>query len=1003
MRRLALLLLLVGAAPAGETHILVTSGGKPLEGVGVRMLTVSDKLVFDPDTWAPEARTDADGRVALEGRHVMLYAPGFALAVVRIADPAEPVVLRPERVFGGSVLDSAGEPVPHAEVELLTTVNAQARFLARTDAQGRFFVRALWYDEYELTVRASGYLPSTRDCHPEETGIALTVQRPCALGGTVLHEGGEPLEGVELTAQPGGATARTDSAGRFLIEGVAPGPITVWAPPQFSVAAWLAELQDGERRSDLVLRAVRPAWIRIAVRDAEGVPLGAAQVAGQSVDGEGRATLPIPARTVEGISISCAGYLDAYVSVGPLQPGTGEAEITVALVRPPGVEVTVLTPEGRPVEEGRLGDHDLRDGKVVIHGGGRFEVRVPGYPVTRVGVAPPGPLIVTLNRPSYLSGRIVDGAGTPVARGWVDLEPTFEPCDAEGRFRIGPVPAGARVELSSGASGFRSVRLPCIGGDDDILVRLATAEAEETVRGQVRRGDAPVTRFTVQQMRVANAEGRFELLVARQRSATVQFEVGGHRFHRPLPSPGEEMLVRVAAGGLVVDLGEGGAGVQVSLGTRGDGAVSVAAADGVASFAALDPGNYTLRAAGYESQSVEIREGESRRLRLARLRSGRVIVRLPAGSELEGIDDSVRLPDGRYATNLLPGWKRIHVPPLGILEANVEAGEVTEIDLAPPDLGSLSIRTRPSELVELSARFGRFEILRRGMTDAHGMASFPSLLPGSYRYLRFGWHRGPRVHTLQVAPSVETRIELDLAGGTIAGRIEPPATAPSVAATISLVPADVHDAWEGKTSVDHRGEFRFDEVAPGRYVVRVTPDDESYAPASGTVVVTEDGTFPPQLRLKLEPALRALLQIRGPGGDPLFDANVVVDGIEHRDIRFGRCLLPRLPARVDLDALGFAGVRGLVVDREGELRLSREAKLAVRSHEPVVLLIHGRVWEPLPPARLPVADRRGWVRFEGLPAGPAVVTLREGGPSPAPLHPILLTEGEEAALDLAPR
>ncbi|MGQ0612942.1 MAG: carboxypeptidase regulatory-like domain-containing protein [Planctomycetaceae bacterium] len=1004
MRRLLLLLIFVAAAPAGETRVLVRSKGKPLEGVGVRTLLMEEEFVFDLDTWTPEARTDAEGRVLLEGRRVMLYAPGFALAEGKLSDVDEPVDLRPERVFGGRVVDSAGGPVPHAEVALATTFNKRARFLARADAQGRFIVRALWYDAYTLTVRASGYLPLQRACHPEETGLGFTVLRPCALGGVVLQEGDEPLEGVELNLEPGGASARTDGEGRFLFESLAPGPLAVTLPAHFSASASNHELQEGERRGDLILRVVRPAWVRLAVRDAEGAPLAAAEVARQSVDAEGRATLAIPARALQEIPVTCAGYQPAAVRVGPLEPGIGEAEIAVALVRRPEIEVWVLTPEGLAAEEGTLGNRDIHDGMVLIHAGGPFELRVSGYPAASVDIAPPGPVVVTLARPSYLSGRVLDSARAPVSGGWVSVPGLFEPCDSEGRFSIGPIPAGEPIELRVGAKLLHPVTLFCKGGDDDILVLLAHAPVQETIRGQLLRGDAPVTRFTVEDTPVVNEEGRFQRIISRAEEDSLQFELGGQQFHRPLPPPGQEMLVRLAAGELAVELGAGGAGVEVRLGTQGEGASTPAGVDGVALFAALLPGSYELSAEGYASRSVEIREGERRRLALARMVSGRIVLRLPPHDAPPDADEFERLPDGRFALDQHPGWHRIILARRSAIEVRVEAGEATEVDLAPPDLARLSVQARPGVLLQLTGQFDGFEVSREEWIDRQGRALFQSLLPGTYRLLSVGgWDRGVTHHTVRVAPSVETQIQVALARGTILGRIDLPPGASTVGTSVTLDLADSTAEWQARTRVDHRGEFRFDEVEPGRYFVRVEADDETYAPASGTVIVTEDATFPPILRLELEPSVRALLRILGPGGEPVIGANASVDGIRQEDLRLGRCLLPRLPATVDVDAMGYAGVRGLAVDREGELRLAPEARLAVRSAEPVVLRIRGGVWEPLPPARSPVADRRGWVRFEGLPAGPAVVTLRDGGPAPAPLHPIQLNAGEETTLDLFPR
>ncbi|WP_234387401.1 carboxypeptidase regulatory-like domain-containing protein, partial [Paracidovorax avenae] len=142
--------------------------------------------------------------------------------------PATPVAA----ALAGRVVDAAsGQPLAGATVE----ISGAAAQAATSGAQGAFRFSGLAAGRYELRVTLAGYAALVRPAElatgqPLDLGL-LALAGTSTTGtirGQVLDASGTPV-GDALVALDGGAGARTDSQGRYRIDGVAPGTVGLTA------------------------------------------------------------------------------------------------------------------------------------------------------------------------------------------------------------------------------------------------------------------------------------------------------------------------------------------------------------------------------------------------------------------------------------------------------------------------------------------------------------------------------------------------------------------------------------------------------------------------------------------------------------------------------------------------------------------------------------------------------------------------------------------------------
>ena len=166
-----------------------------------------------------------------------------------LAAVAQAPVSAPSGVIAGMVADAArNTPIARAVVTLSTAEGVPQEAVAWTDASGRFAFGYLPPGRYQLSVTKSGYqataygaIPSLRpptiiQLGPGESraDFVLRMQVPSAVSGVVLDDNGDPLANVQVQALRSGwrrrkprllrgASALTDSSGRYQLRGLAPG------------------------------------------------------------------------------------------------------------------------------------------------------------------------------------------------------------------------------------------------------------------------------------------------------------------------------------------------------------------------------------------------------------------------------------------------------------------------------------------------------------------------------------------------------------------------------------------------------------------------------------------------------------------------------------------------------------------------------------------------------------------------------------------------------------
>ncbi|AVS64735.1 hypothetical protein C8245_02640 [Paracidovorax avenae] len=255
----------------------------------------------------------------------------FLTAVALRALAAEPPATPVAAALAGRVVDAAsGQPLAGATVEL-SGAAAQA---ATSGAQGAFRFSGLAAGRYELRVTLAGYAALVR---PAElaTGQQLDLgllalagtSTTGAIRGQVLDASGTPV-GDALVALDAGAGARTDTQGRYRIDGVAPGPVGLTASRDgFRAVQASGTLAAGQTLvfSPTLTSSSEPAPQPTAARfkgravDGQGQGLGGVSVAiGAATTGATGATgsfdLQAPAGSYR-VAFSRSGYRSASADV----------------------------------------------------------------------------------------------------------------------------------------------------------------------------------------------------------------------------------------------------------------------------------------------------------------------------------------------------------------------------------------------------------------------------------------------------------------------------------------------------------------------------------------------------------------------------------------------------------------------------------------------------------------------------------------------------------------
>jgi uncharacterized GH25 family protein len=330
----------------------VLKGGQPVPNA---MVLFSSGDGPGPNSDLRQSRTDADGRYQIgldnPGTYAVMVSSmggmvgGRQSAVsVQVPDQPNPVVDVTLKAAGisGRVETVDGKPVSGAIVSASQNSDSGGSgghgggrgSQVQSDPDGSFLIDGLAQGTYAVTVVASGYRnpsvpPVTIANESDVPAIEIRLEPGRSVRGRVVDANGNGIaSALVVTAASGTGTsgrdalpANTDVNGTFVITAPADGPIDLTAlaagfPPARAVSV---QPEDGV---DVVLRAPRPAHVRVTVRDAKGA--------------------------INGASVSCRAVPDflgsMYQRMLNTTSGTGADGVTmVPSLAPGGYELTVTS------------------------------------------------------------------------------------------------------------------------------------------------------------------------------------------------------------------------------------------------------------------------------------------------------------------------------------------------------------------------------------------------------------------------------------------------------------------------------------------------------------------------------------------------------------------------------------------------------------------------------------------------------------------------------------
>lgn len=222
------IILLPAARVSGH---VVDPDGKPVVDAYVQLEQVvggvggvGGAATYTDETGAWQLPDLGEGRYAAHASSKLHIAAPDVPVVVDVAHPTPDLVLHVEQggEIAGVVVDAAGKPVAAANV----VSNAGNEV---TDAAGRFVLRGLAPDSYELTAATSllGGPPTQVVLARGQRAEVTLVLAAWSLAGVVVDAHGEPLEDASVFARiegsPRSAFERTDEHGRFDLGGLPAG------------------------------------------------------------------------------------------------------------------------------------------------------------------------------------------------------------------------------------------------------------------------------------------------------------------------------------------------------------------------------------------------------------------------------------------------------------------------------------------------------------------------------------------------------------------------------------------------------------------------------------------------------------------------------------------------------------------------------------------------------------------------------------------------------------
>lgn len=797
---------LAGAAIAGRVR---DPQGRPIAGARV-CARASGAGLTTAELWIPRcAEAGRDGAYRLAGliaaRHTIeAQAPGFipGLHGAERGAAARLVAARPgveardvDLVLwpGGAPLRGVVRDVGGGEIEG-AIVRAAGGGTAISGPDGGFEL-TVRPGEVGLTAQAEGYAPGRGGARAPGQAAELFLWPEAAIVGQVVSaEDGLPIAGAEVSVRELALqVARTDEDGQFRLGQLEPGVYKLRAEHDAYVGLADAAVQVGlgETSAPVIVRAHRATVVRgrIVAPDGGTCERGQLELREAATRRSGRGQFEAGGEVVvRGLmpgsyapDVRCEGYVseDRYE---PIEVGAAPVEGVVWRVRAgrairgavvdgrgrPGASVRVLArPDGADPRAAapQAWSTTGPDGLFALVGlrPGRHTIEVTeetgARPARPVSVEVPAErdvedLRIALAEGGEVRGRVVDAAGSPVARAGValtgaELAIRSATTDDDGRFVLEGVAPG-RYRASASRRGV-ALRRPEQGPDDvdgvPVEVRLAaTAEVELRVEaqdgrisGQVVDGTGgPIVDASITWAREADGpaaagrrlllargdwpllsdgDGRFEIAGLAPGRYAIQAERGG--------AGGAGLTEHVEVGAAVTiavaEVGEIGGAVRLAgggapellrvsareAGLRGFRSDEFFRTGGRFVLTGMSPGTYTVRAEAAEGAAeveVALAAGEAQRS-VELVLQPRVTVRgrvvdLETGAPLPGL--TVEFGLGGFAGRA------------------AERGNVTDAQ------GRFELRDVPTGAVRVSVRPANYDL-----DSAYGWASLVQMVEGT--------------------------------------------------------------------------------------------------------------------------------------------------------------------------------------------------------------------------------------------------------------------------------
>ncbi len=724
------------------------------------------------------------------------------------------------------------------------------------------------------------------------------------------------------------ATAEVGADGRFEMHDLPVGG--AWIATEAEHLYVHPALRVGRDDDEVDVPLVRGASVRGRVLDVSGAPVAGAEIEGASrfdpwmvfdagasmvktarvpTDAQGAFTLPrIPAGVPLTLRVAAAHRSELrpeHVDLPPLQPGE-RRQLDLVLRTGGTISGRVLDADDAPVRQAKVAvrrtdlslanmntladgetlqtaDHTDAEGRFRVQGlpDGSYEVRLaePGYRPVSSGSralasgADLADIVLRADAGLSIEGRVVDGAGAPIAHAVVQAfrPPSFTdmaaaldresrpelPVQPDGSFRLSGYDEGS-VQLRASARGYRMARQDVQAGTAGLLVVLEPTVALSGIVVSLGDGE-PVPTFTVS---LAPAGGLFSLadpFGMEERFESVQPRVAFRDrdegdFTIGDLGPGAWDLTVMAEGFGVTTLpglevgAEGRRGLVVML--PPEASVSghvVAARSGLpVEGAQVGPGGGSLvetMSAGLTGTTQGATSDAQGRFRLGGLGGGELRLRVQHRAFRELVLEPLVLA---------PGEQR----DLGVLR--LPAGSVI-FGRVLDGLG----RPAPDVMVMASDALGTS--LKRARTDAEGRYRIEGLAPNTYNVMRmdftmnFGSDSGPMdfmkdmvFTTVKLGEDEEREVDLRVkaSGGTrLHGTVAAP-DGPVAGAMVMLIPEE--GGW-GKIAFGTSGEagdYELENVEAGRYALQCVVLDDGFvagnAPGSPVLDPIVIGGLPEQ-------------------------------------------------------------------------------------------------------------------------------------------------------------